>query len=230
MRSPTTIEFSEMAKNDPAVLYDVMHRSHPLYQRANHGAFTSPEWLHLLRDPNGEIHDHFHRPFIKIVEFGCGNGILCDYLSRMYFEVTGIDIVEEKIMYDRSRYKFLEMDLRKTPYDFEDKQFDYAMSFDFLEHLPPDCVVPVLQEMCRVSSGVITKVACTPEPLLHLTVETPGWWLDKLITNCPDFTWRLLRNFQRVMPDDKIVYAPLFYGKRAPIVHYGSGRPMEHEN
>lgn len=201
---------------DPKELYDVMHRCHPLYQRTNHGAFTSPEWLHLLRDPDGEIHDHFHRPFIKIVEFGCGNGILCDYLSKMYYEVTGVDIVEEAIMYDRSKYTFMEMNLRETPYDFNDRQFDYTLSFDFVEHLPPDCVESVLREMCRVSNGVILKVACNSESLLHLTVKTPGWWLDKLIENCPDFTWRLLRNFERIHPCGETIYAPLFYGKRLP--------------
>lgn len=230
MNVTTPIHLVGPGRDDPAVLYDVMHRSHPLYQRANHGVFTSPEWLHLLKDPNGEIHDHFHRPSIKIVEFGCGNGILCEYLTKMNYDVTGVDIADSDIMYDRSKYEFIKMNLCETPYDFSDRQFDYAVSFDFMEHLPSDRVKSVLQEMCRVSNGVIMKVACSPEPLLHLTVKTPGWWLDKLIINCPDFTWRLLRNFQRVMPDGKIVYAPLFYGKRAPIVYYGSGRPRKHED
>ncbi len=217
----------EIANTEPKEMYDVMHRCHPLYQRTNHGAFTSSEWLHLLRDPNGEIHDHFHRPFIKIVEFGCGNGILCDYLSKMYFEVTGVDIVEEKIMYDRSKYTFLEMDLRETPYNFSDRQFDYAVSFDFIEHLPPDCIGPVLQEMGRVSSGVIMKVACNSEPLLHLTVRTPGWWLDTFIKRCPEFTWRLLRNFEREHPSGETIYAPLFYGKRISLATYQDGREDE---
>ena len=214
----------------PEVLYDIMHRSHPLYQRTNHGAFTSPEWLHLLRDPNGEIHDHFHKPFVRLVEFGCGNGILCSYLAKLNFEVTGVDIADSKIMYDRKGYEFMKMNLCETPYDFSDRQFDYAISFDFMEHLPTEHVKSVLQEMGRVSNGIIMKIACSGEPLLHLTVETPGWWLDMLIASCPEFTWRLLRNFERIHPNGETIYAPLFYGKRMPLVKYEDGRDGKNED
>lgn len=218
-------------------LYRTMHNSHPGYRHVNQGIKTACDWLGLLRDKRGEVHNPWTDTPISVVELGCGNGILCNLLSDMGFDVTGVDIYEGKIVYDRKAYKFIEHDLIELPYPFRDNEFDYCLSFDVLEHLSVKEVSPALREMARISRGIFVKVSCHGIPPLHLTVKTPGWWLNQLITNCPDFSWRLLRNVERIAVDDgrtgstlktssdirpfkngeKITYAPLFYGKRGAI-------------
>jgi len=171
-----------------------------------------------------------------VIELGCGNGMLCNLLADMKLDVTGIDIADGS--YDTSKYKFIKYDLIETPYPFKDNEFDYCLSFDVLEHLSEKDIELVLKEMARISRGIFVKVACSGKPPLHLTIKSPGWWLNKLITSCPDFSWRLLRNYERICQAvDKfnyfieqvtevrpirhdslsITYAPLFYGKRGVI-------------
>jgi SAM-dependent methyltransferase len=218
-------------------LYRTMHNSHPGYRHVNQGIKVACDWLHLLRDRRGEVHNPWTDTPIKVIELGCGNGILCKLLSTMGFDVTGTDLYEGKVIYDRTAYKFLEQDLTKVPYPFKDNEFDYCLSFDVLEHLPEKDIGAVLAEMARISRGIIVKVSCHGIKPLHITVKSPGWWLNQLTTYCPDFSWQLLRNVERIAKDDgrkgatldkasdirpfkggeKITYAPLFHGKRGVI-------------
>ena len=220
--------------NQAEALYRTMHNCHSAYRENNQGIKIASDWLHLIRDARGEVHNPWTDKPIKILELGCGNGKLCNFLSEMDLDITGVDIVLSPTIYDRSMYKFIQHDLTEFPYPFEDNEFDYCINFDVMEHLPEDKVCGVLKEMARISRCVIVKIACSGSPPLHITVKSPGWWVDKLIENCPDFSWQLLRNYERVrevvngnsycldrfsdvrpLPDDvQIVYAPLFYGKR----------------
>jgi len=218
-------------------LYSTMHNSHKGYRYVNQGIKTACDWIHLLRDGRGEIHNPWTDTPITVVELGCGNGILCSLLVDMCFDVTGVDIYEGKIIYNRKGYKFIEHDLTKFPYPFKDNEFDYCLSFDVLEHLTENEIAAVLREMARISRGIFLKVSCHGIPPLHITIKTPGWWMNQLTTNCPDFSWQLLRNFERIAVDngrvgstvntssdirpfkngEKITYAPLFHGKRGVI-------------
>jgi SAM-dependent methyltransferase len=221
--------------SDAEALYKTMHNSRTAYMETNQGVKVMCDWLHLLRDARGEVHNPWTDKPISVLELGCGNGKLCDLLSSMKLDVTGVDITDG--LYDRSNYKFIKHDLTEFPYPFKDGEFDYCINFDVMEHLPENKISGVLREMARVGRGIITKIACSGSPPLHITVKSPGWWLNQLIVNCPDFSWRLLRNCERIcqnikgqeyfieqmtdvrpiMANVKITYAPLFYGKRGEI-------------
>jgi SAM-dependent methyltransferase len=222
-------------------LYNTMHIAHPGYRHRNQGIAEACDWLHLLRDKRGEVHNPWSNTPITVVELGCGNGKLCNLLASLRMDVTGVDIFDNDAVYDRWAYKFIQHDLTKTPYPFGDNEFDYCLSFDVMEHLPEECAAPALQEMARISRAIIVGISCTGRQPLHLTVKSPGWWLDQLTENCHDFSWRLLRNHERIriggeemarsvematdirpLPGgDTITYAPLFYGKRGVIAGEG---------
>ena len=223
-------------------LYDTMHVSHIGYRHKNQGIAVVCDWLHLLRDKRGIVHDPWTDKPMTIIEVGCGNGKLCDFLRSLGFNVAGMDIFDNKVVYDRSWYRFAKHDLAETPYPFEDGEFDYCVCFDILEHLKEEYIAPALQEMARMSSnGIIVKVSCSGEAPLHLTIKDPGWWLNQLTVNCPDYSWQLLRNFERIakkdgpmmraqktfsnvrpLPDDYVqTFAPLFFGKRGAIADEG---------
>jgi len=223
--------------NPAEALYRTMHNSHLGYRNNNQGLWLICDWLNLLRDSRGEIHNPWTDKPITIVELGCGNGKLCDLLSEMKLDVTGVDIALAPTVYDRSKYKFIKHDLTVFPYPFSDNEFDYCLSFDVLEHLPEKNLPDALREMARISKGIIVKIACSGQPPLHLTVKSPGWWLNQLIINCPDLSWRLIRNYERIQTvvDGNIccfdqatdirpfkegelpVYAPLFYGRKGVV-------------
>ncbi|MCK4732830.1 MAG: class I SAM-dependent methyltransferase [Methanophagales archaeon] len=77
----------------------------------------------------------------KVLEVGCGIGVLSSYLSEKYeWEVTGIDLDPEQIKkakndYRENKYlKFLETDATKLP--FGNSEFDLVLSVDALHHIP----------------------------------------------------------------------------------------------
>lgn len=76
----------------------------------------------------------------KLLEVGCGIGVLSSYLSEKYkWEVTGIDLDPEQIKkakndYRENKYlKFLEADATKLP--FGESKFDLVISSDALHHV-----------------------------------------------------------------------------------------------
>ena len=218
-------------------LYRTMHLTHPGYRFRNQGILVACDWLHLLRDRRGEVHNAWTDKPISIVELGCGNGILCNLLAGMRFDVTGVDMIKGELVYKRELYKFIEQDIASPPFLFKDNQFDYCLSFDVLEHINEKHIPGVLKEMARISRAIIVKVSCHGVPPLHITVKSPGWWLNQLTENCPDFSWQLLRNCERIALEEgkkgktietssdvrpftngeKTTYAPVFYGKRGVI-------------
>ena len=225
-------------------LYDTMHVSHTGYRYRNQGLAVTCDWLHLLRNDRGVVHDPWTDTPISVVELGCGNGKLCNFLRSLNLDVTGTDIFDNKAVYDRSWYKFVKHDLSKAPYPFKNNQFDYCLSFDVLEHLKEEYIAPALQEMARIScNGIIVKVSCTGDAPLHLTIKSPSWWLKQLMDNCPDFSWSLIRNFERIAKRDGPMmrsesvfndvrhitygyvqtYAPLFVGESGVVGEYPLG-------
>lgn len=71
-------------------------------------------------------------------------------------------------------------------------RYDLATAFDVMEHLRPSQVDQALENISRISDKFLFTISfresmhtVNGEPL-HMTVESPGWWLDKL-HNYADF-------------------------------------------
>ena len=198
-------------------LYRTMHWNHPGYRMGNHGMKTLGWWAGLILNSKGSQHDPWDGERLSVLELGCGNGTLCQVLTGMGIGATGMDFMECKELYDRRAYSFIQQDLAKTPYDLEGGQFDYCVSFDVLEHIEEEFIPGVLKEMQRVSGrGMFIKVASSGSPPLHLTVHDHLWWVSMLRKYCPDFEWKMLKNFGQPSTrcDEGTVYSPLFYGRR----------------
>lgn len=153
-------------------LYNTMHTANKRYRLNNHGIIRLRYWIHVLRKP------------ASILEVGCGNGKLCELLAYWGNDVTGLDITEGP--YDRKGYKFIKHDITLGRLPFADDEFDFCLSFDVLEHLPQHWIEEVIWDIFRVSSNVVLGVSCCKRSgFLHLTVQPPEWWLEKLNRLCP---------------------------------------------
>lgn len=199
-----------------------MHCSNVGYMLKNQGLLCLPDWIHLIRNKDGEPLHHWdfkegvndHHP--RILELGCGNGQLCNFLS-MFAYVTGVDITDSPA---REKYSdgwtFIEEDITRTseyptPIPYHD--YDWVISFDVLEHIGEFKVYPLIRKMSR-AKNILVKVACSGGRPLHLCVQTEGWWLDVLTTKAPHHNWSVIRNYRRLDRDGNPIFAPLFYGRR----------------
>jgi len=151
--------------SEQEALYRTMHNASVDYRNNNQGIIRLQHWIGSLREKPASI-----------LEVGCGNGKLCNLLVDMGYDVTGLDIVPGP--YDRIAYQFVKHDIGLGFLPFKDKEFDYCLSFDVLEHLEKKWIEHHIWDMLRVSKYLIGTVACFGKAPLHLTVQEPGYWQE----------------------------------------------------
>lgn len=115
----------------------------------------------------------------SIVDVGCGGNEFLAPFRALGCRAIGVDFAapEADVIADA------------TALPFGDGEFEWAVSFDCLEHLPFAAVPLAIREMARVSSRFVISIARWPatrkfpdgtrQPL-HLTVRPIAWWLDQL--------------------------------------------------
>lgn len=114
-----------------------------------------------------------------VVDFGCGRNLFIQHLRRLGIDGLGID------------FAFHEADIvapmHRVPVSAGIA--DVVTSFDALEHLLPEDVDEVLDEMRRIAvpGGGFVLSICTRESKtkvngegLHPTVRPLKWWLDRI--------------------------------------------------
>ncbi len=121
-----------------------------------------------------EILQKFSPPHQRILDFGCGIGIQSLLLSKMGYEVHGLETIEDKsldgflkgkaeghkktrdesmksvwkVIQKRANVEFQFYDGQHIP--FEDNFFDIVFTYAVLEHIPPDEVNGIVSEIKRV--------------------------------------------------------------------------------
>jgi 2-polyprenyl-6-hydroxyphenyl methylase/3-demethylubiquinone-9 3-methyltransferase len=105
--------------------------------------------LKTLHDINGIrlefISSQMNLKDIRVLDVGCGGGVLCEAMARTGAIVTGIDAEREAIMVaqEHARENQLSIDYLCTPIEeFEEKKFNVITCMEMLEHVQnPDLVL-----------------------------------------------------------------------------------------
>jgi SAM-dependent methyltransferase len=111
------------------------------------------------------------RPFVRLLDIGCGTGIYFEALSPFAERVDAIDCAPEMIDVARrfcaarglTQFNCLEASARKLP--FPEDAFDGVIAMDVLHHV--DAMEPVLEEVRRVTKAggrflVLEPNVCNP--------------------------------------------------------------------
>jgi len=135
----------------------------------------------------------------KIIEFGCGSGVLvncfpndCLYVG-LDGNLEGGKFIKEK---NNKNKNFISVDLTKDfclePY----LKYDALFSFDFMEHLDLENISIVLNHMDNLlnKNGIMLSLIDTIELEAHRSNHPLPWWIDKInsLTNWQlvDACWR----------------------------------------
>lgn len=98
----------------------------------------------------------------KIVDIGCGGGILAESMAKLSANVTGIDLAQDSL--DVAKLHALESGLKNVNYqnikaeEFAEQnaeQFDVVTCMEMLEHVPdPESIVTAAAKACKPNGKV----------------------------------------------------------------------------
>ncbi len=94
----------------------------------------------------------------KVLDVGCGGGLICEPLARMGAKVTGIDAGAENIAIarDHAKHSGLKIDYHATTAEDFKGQFDAVLALEIIEHVDdPDLFVESLARLTRPGGVII---------------------------------------------------------------------------
>ena len=170
----TTVDASEVAKFsalaaewwDPAGKFAPLHKFNPVR-------------LAFIRDTAAA---HFGRgglkPFkgLTLLDIGCGGGLLCEPMSRLGFEVTGVDPSEKNIGTARAHAGSLPITYRAATAEIladEGAQFDVVLNMEVVEHVA-DLHAYLMATAKLVKPGGLMFVATLNKTLKSLALAKIG--------------------------------------------------------
>ena len=128
--------------------WDPLGKFRPLHQ-------LNPVRLQYIRD---NICEHFDKDArvpsplrgVKILDIGCGGGLLCEPLSRLGADITGVDPAERTIKAAKAHAGDMGLKINYRVSRAEElrdagEQFDVVVNMEVIEHVPD---VPAFLETC----------------------------------------------------------------------------------
>src|SRR5512139_2210554 len=158
--------------------YDAVWQ-HDAYRRVAPGEHHVERFIDLARPQRHHV----------VCDFGCGTGRGAFKIAALAdVSVVGVDFAGNSLdpavrEHLGERFRFVRHDLT-APLN---ETYDFGFCTDVLEHIPPEDVDKVLTNIGTAAKKVYFAISTVPDVMgalvgepLHLTVESPFWWHDKL--------------------------------------------------
>lgn len=122
-------------------------------------------------------------PGLRVLEIGCGAGILTNFLSKNAAHVTAVDISDANIAiasaynHKRTNIRFLLQDILTDASEIEQgKPYHFVLFADVIEHIPLEKHPQVFNLVEKILSeqGVLVLTLPTPEYQRYLKAHNPG--------------------------------------------------------
>jgi len=132
--------FSRMAEDwwNPSGMFKPLH----VMNGARIGFIKDALCEHFDRDPDGE------HPLkgLRILDIGCGGGLLCEPMTRLGAKVTGVDALERNVKTAKTHAQQMELDIDYRHGTIEqmvesgENPFDVVLNMEVIEHVanPPE--------------------------------------------------------------------------------------------
>ncbi|MCK9573320.1 MAG: class I SAM-dependent methyltransferase [Candidatus Omnitrophica bacterium] len=129
-----------------------------------------------------------------VLEIGFGDGYGAAYLAAAAKKVIGVDPTIANIDHARKKYQFSNLEFQvgdATALKFDNECFDMVCSFQVIEHIPEDKLLPYLSEIKRVLKNTGKFYVSTLN--LAYAMKSPLTY-QKNLDHCKEFTLDELRD------------------------------------
>ena len=142
----------------------------------------------------------------KVIEIGCGHGVLLEQLRKKGNKVSGIEISDRAVQICRTKgLNVIQADFLATRFEVQQKD-DFAVATEFLEHFPPEEMPIILNKMKQLAKKTILvgpnnclyPIECQ-EPYNFFTETTIEEDMKKVFTKVK------IKVFEDKIPDTSIV-------------------------
>ena len=154
------------------------------YRKVSPGELAANTFLSLAKP----------KPQDPIIDFGCGTGRGGFFLWAMgRMDVTMLDLASNCLDEDlRTACEKFPDQIRFKEHDLNDPYQEparYGYCTDVMEHIPPDEIDTVLNNILDAAQSVFFRISTTPDVMgpkylnqhLHLSVHNYSWWAKKFL-------------------------------------------------
>jgi 2-polyprenyl-3-methyl-5-hydroxy-6-metoxy-1,4-benzoquinol methylase len=111
----------------------------------------------------------------RLLQVGCGHGLLLDEARRRGYEVEGVELSLEAASYARDRLGLPVRDMPIEEVELDGERYDAILLVDVLEHL--DDPIAVLERLLGVLAPDGALLVVTPDPSsLMARLASSRWW------------------------------------------------------
>ena len=176
----------------------------------NKAVYDKFDWSHInhdfLKGKIEKIIEWIPEDVQKIVDIGCGNGVITNILGSHY-DVTAVDRSEQALESVETKKLSASADSIPLP----DKSFDMVFSSELLEHLNDNLLKGTITEMKRLSRKYVFITVPNDENPDKLSIRCPEC---KYVYNSPNHLRRFkTSNFPSLFPEYKILKTLAFGSK-----------------
>jgi SAM-dependent methyltransferase len=148
---------------------------HPAYRYFSPGTIKLPTAIKEIPMNNN----------MSVIDLGCGTGrVLYELEMDGYKDLVGVEVAGNALEYDLPKLVLAEVHNVK----FDLKRFDVAFSCNTFEHMTKKDIDAALEVVKHIAKIFFISVSFYPDEFgpenigepLHLTVEPPEWWEEKL--------------------------------------------------
>ncbi len=121
----------------------------------------------------------------KVLDIGCGVGMLAGQFKKLGFNITGVDVNKEAIANSTCPDNCFWVKTTAR-LDYPDNNFDLVVSREVLEHISESEIDECIKEWDRVGKGVMVHIIAVSErgpsaidDPAHINVKSEQWWINK---------------------------------------------------
>ena len=121
----------------------------------------------------------------KILDIGCGIGLLVYCFNKLGYDAKGIDVNPNAIACSLEPLNSICVE-QSSKLPFPDNYFDLVVSREVLEHIPLSEIDNCIDEWERVGNGVFIHIIAVSDrgkrvinDPAHINVQSENWWIEK---------------------------------------------------